>query len=133
MIPVRSHSARAEGFGRTARVMAALRRRRALWISCFHLRWSDFVDICWPLRLDAMSAAYCSVRVTAGCTSLRFLACSGSVSDQKLPALRPPEPLRRTGTVAVVRRSAGLDCVSVSPLGSVVMPGSASFSPPHTA
>ena len=32
-----------------------------------------------------------------------------------------------TGTAAVVRRSAGLDCVSVSPLGSVVMPRSASF------
>ena len=31
------HSAQAEGFGRTARVMAALRRRRTVWISCFHL------------------------------------------------------------------------------------------------
>ena len=33
----------------------------------FHLSGSDFADICWPLRPDAMSAAYCSVRVTAGC------------------------------------------------------------------
>ena len=33
----------------------------------FPLRWSDFVDICWPFRLDAMSAAYSCVRVTAGC------------------------------------------------------------------
>ena len=33
MIPAKSHSARAEGFGRTARAMAALRRRRAIWIS----------------------------------------------------------------------------------------------------
>ena len=33
MMPAKSHSARAQGFGRTARVMAALRRRRAIWIS----------------------------------------------------------------------------------------------------
>ena len=35
MIPAKSHSshsARAEGFGRTARAMAALRRRRATWV-----------------------------------------------------------------------------------------------------
>ena len=39
----------------------------------------------------------------------------------------------RPGTAVVVKRSAGLDCVSVSPLGSVVIPGSASLSPPKTA
>ena len=39
----------------------------------------------------------------------------------------------RRGTAAVVKRSAGLDCASVSPLGSVEIPGSASFSPPKTA
>ena len=33
MMPAKSHSARAEGFGRTVRAMAALRRRRAIWIS----------------------------------------------------------------------------------------------------
>ena len=38
MIPAKGHSARAGGFGRTARAMTALRRRRAIWISCFHLR-----------------------------------------------------------------------------------------------
>ena len=32
MMPAKSHSALAEGFGRTAREMAALRRRRAIWI-----------------------------------------------------------------------------------------------------
>ena len=47
-----------EPLGRTARAMAALRRRRAIWISCFHLRWCDFADICCPLRPDAMSAAF---------------------------------------------------------------------------
>ena len=39
----------------------------------------------------------------------------------------------RPGTAVVVKRSASLDCVSVSPLGSVVIPGSASLSPPKTA
>ena len=39
----------------------------------------------------------------------------------------------RPGTAAVVKRSAGLDCGSVSPLRSVVMSGSASLSPPKTA
>ena len=34
---------------------------------------------------------------------------------------------------AVVKRSAGLDCASVTPLRSVVIPGSTSFSPPKTA
>ena len=37
-IPAKSHSARAVGFGRTARAMAVLRGRRAIWISCSHLR-----------------------------------------------------------------------------------------------
>ena len=42
------------------------------WLLCgaeepFLLRWSDFADICWPFRLEAMSAAHCHVRVTAGC------------------------------------------------------------------
>ena len=39
----------------------------------------------------------------------------------------------RPGTAAVVKISAGLDCVAVSPLGSVVMPASASFMPQTTA
>ena len=42
------------------------------------------------------------------------------------------EALRR-GTAAVVKRSAGLECVSVGPLGSMVIPGSASLSSPKTA
>ena len=39
----------------------------------------------------------------------------------------------RPGTAAVVKTSAGLDCDAVSPLGFVVMPGSASFRPQTTA
>ena len=62
----KSRSARADGFGRTARAMAALRRRREIWISCFPSALNDFADICCPFRVEAMSAAYCSVRVTAG-------------------------------------------------------------------
>ena len=46
------------GFGRTALAMAALRRRKAIWISRVHLCCSDFADICCPFRLEAMSAAY---------------------------------------------------------------------------
>ena len=108
MIPARSHSAPPGGFGRTARVMAALWRRRVFWISSFHLCWSDFADISWPMRLDAMSAAYCSVRVTAGCGRpsalqtresmvkalvARVWDCNQTVFDQTLPALRHLEPL----------------------------------------
>ena len=55
-----------------------------------------------------------------------FVVSSVIVYDQRLLAQRP-------GTAAVVKRSAGLDCASVSPLGSVVTPGSASFNPPTTA
>ena len=44
-----------------------------------------------------------------------------------------PKAALRPGTAAAVKRSARLDCVAVSPLGSVVMPGSASFNPPKTA
>ena len=39
----------------------------------------------------------------------------------------------RPGKAAVVRISAGLDCEAVSLVGSVVMPGSASFMPQTTA
>ena len=72
---------------------------------------------------------------------LGFLACSSRVHDQKVLVLRLLEPLLRwerpptskaalrPGTSAVVKRSAGLDGVAVSPLGSVVMPGPASFQP----
>ena len=47
-------------------------------------------------------------------STLRFHFCNATVYD-------------RSGDSSVVRISAGLDCEPVSPLGSVVMPGSASF------
>ena len=52
MMPAKSHSALAEGFGRTARAMAALRRRRAIWISCIHLQCRDFADKCCPVSTE---------------------------------------------------------------------------------
>ena len=42
MMPAKSHSARAGGFGRSARVMAALRRKRAICISCFPFAMKGF-------------------------------------------------------------------------------------------
>ena len=71
----------------------------------FTLRWSDFADICWRFRLEAMSAAYRNVRVTAGAVARppsrskggserpgyaiqRFRLCSGTVCDQTTPAPR---------------------------------------------
>ena len=99
------------------------------------------------MRQDATSAAYCRVRVTAGCgrpsaVHREFDACNVRFYDQRPLAQRPRELLLytqisraalRPGTAAVVKRSASLDCASVSPLGSVVMPGSARLSPPKTA
>ena len=41
----RSHASLADVLRRTARVMAALRRRKGIWISCFHLCWRAFADI----------------------------------------------------------------------------------------
>ena len=63
MRTTRNHCSLACVSGKTARVMAARLRRRAIRNSC----WRAFADICCPLRHDAMSAAYCKVRVTAGC------------------------------------------------------------------
>ena len=76
-----------------------------------------------------------------------FVPVVRQFSIKTLPALRHLEPLLhwerlhthtsgaalRPGTAAEVKRSVGLDCVAVSPLGSVVMPGSASLNPPKTA
>ena len=69
----------------------------------------------------------------------QFRFCNVRVCDEMPPARRLRELLQhwerrhphRPETAAVVKISAGLDCEAVSPLGSVVMPGSASFKP-HT-
>ena len=157
MVPARCHSVRADGFGRTARVMAALQRRRAIWISCFRLRWSDLADVSWPFRLEAMSATYCNVRITTKCRRPSAVQTRETVVNALIAQFR--ESLRsnaacaaspraaaafeeathtswaalRPGTAAVVKISAGLDCEAVSPLGSVAIPGSASSMPQTTA
>ena len=62
---------------------------------------------------------------------MRTLLCdkiTGYTACQAVTRARP-----RPGTTAVVKISAGLDCEAVSPLGSVVMPGSASLMPQSTA
>ena len=58
--------------------------------------------------------------------SPRAAAAQGEATHTSRAALRP-------GAAAVVKRSAGEDCASVSPLGSVVIPGSASSNPTKTA
>ena len=75
----------------------------------------------------------------------RFRFCGARVCDQMPHALRPraaeaieeatntSRAAPRPGTAAVVKLSAGLACEAVSPLGSAVMPGSASFKPHTTA
>ena len=135
MMPAESHSARAEGFGRTARAMAALRRRRAIWISCFHLRRRDMLPTnavrCGMMRclLHTEASECCPDKGTIVNILLPQFSDVISVMRQftfARAALRP-------GTAAVVRLSAGLDRVSVSPLGLVVMPGSESFMPQTTA
>ena len=162
MSPARSHCPLADVFGGIAGVIAALRPRRTICISCFHLRCEAFVDICCPLRRDAMSAAYCKLRATDGCgrpsavqTRVRFTMPwhaglgfpfgNGMFFVQQRLVLhllelplhwRMPQTSRaamRPGTEAVVKRSAALDCASVSPRGSVVAPWSASVNPPRRA
>ena len=85
-----------------------------------------------------------------GYVNLGVLACSVKVYDQTAACAASPRAgaalgwesthtsraAVRPGTAAaaaVVKRSACLDCFAVSSLGSVVMPGSASFDPPKTA
>ena len=75
MRPARSHCSLADMLGGTARVMAALRRKRATWISCFHLCWSAFADMWCPLRHAATSAAYSRVRGEQLALRLLGLAC----------------------------------------------------------
>ena len=67
MRPATNRSSLADMLGKTTRVMAARRRKRAIWTSCFQTCWRAFADICCALRHDAMSATCCGARVTAGC------------------------------------------------------------------
>ena len=70
----RSHCCPADMFGKTARVMAARRQRREIWVSCFHLCGRAVADICCALRQDAMSAAGdCWVWPTICCPNQRTI------------------------------------------------------------
>ena len=106
---------------------------------------------------DSKSSGDCWVRSPVCCPDKRadedalipkiknLMSFHVKVYDRKLLALRLRGPLLNwenhthtqsraaPWTAAVEKRSAGLDCASVSALGSVVMPGSASFNPPKTA
>ena len=79
-------------------------------------QFAGLISVCVRLRSDAA----CAASPRAGGASME------EAMNTSRAALRP-------GTAAVVRISAGLDCEAVSPLGSVVMPGSASFMPQTTA
>ena len=103
-------------------------------LQCSSDSWS-WSPICCPDKGTIVNA-----QVTQ---NLGFHACSWTVCDQTLRALRLVLLLHgesthtswaalRPGTV-VVKRSAGLVCVAVRPLGSAVMAGSASFMSQTTA
>ena len=81
-----------------------------------------------PCRSSTISFLWCeSLRSNATCAaSPRVAAATEEATHTSRAALRP-------GTAAMVKISAGLDCEAVGPLGSVVMPGSASFKPDTTA
>ena len=61
--------------------------------------------------------------------ALRPLGAAAALED----ATHTSRAVLCLGTTAVLQISAGQDCVSVSPLGSVVIPGTASLGPPQTA
>ena len=112
------------------------------------------LDFVCPSVLEgaAMSGAHCGVRMTAECrrpsavqtrSGRRRLLCEvlrNAASAASLCAAAALEDATNTsraalrpGTSAAVKISAGLDCASVSPLGSVLIPGSAIFIFPRTA
>ena len=65
------------------------------------------------------------MRSKAACAaSLQAAAALEDATHTSRAALRPE-------TATVVKMSAGLNCVSVSPLGSTAIPGPASLSPPR--
>ena len=77
--------------------------------------FSDFISVMRQFTIECRCA-----------TSARAAASLEEAKHTSRVALRPE-------TAAVVRISAGLDCEAVSPLGSVVIPGSANFMPQTTA
>ena len=105
------------GFGWLLGAVDRLLSRQAAGRWCPDLGDRNLVPVMWNFTIECR---LCSISSASCC-------CIGEeATHMSRAALRP-------GTAAVVKRSAGLDCASVSPLGSVVMPGSASLSPPKTA
>ena len=81
----------------------------------------------WLRRSEISSLCLESLRSNdARAASPRAAAALEEATQTSMAVLRP-------GTAVVVKISAGLDCDAVSPLGSVVVPGSASFKPHTTA
>ena len=138
--------------GGAARVMAALRRSRAICVFVFPF-CAGGLSAVLELGMMRCSAAYCKVRVTAGSGRAVPLSRPGErksgISHRQwnlfrskaacAASPRPPAALEdathtsraalRPGTAAVVNVSAGLD--GACPLGSVVTAGSASFNLPR--
>ena len=65
--PVRSHRSLSEALGRTARLIAARRRRMAICTSCCQRDTRAYAEEDWPFQVTATSAANFKVRVAAGC------------------------------------------------------------------
>ena len=102
-------------------------------LSAVEDRFASRVSICaevlWPTSADCSDWRQCLLRTGAyaACpASPRAAAAMDEATHTSRAAMRP-------GTAAVVKISAGLDCEAVSPLGSVVMPGSESLKPQTTA
>ena len=117
--PARSHSARADGLGRNARVMAALRQR----ISSFHLWRRGFADRCCPTRHDAMSAAYCRVRVTAGSGRPSAVQTMSIPLKHSAPLFRIPGQIQNLdlGSIPFVRSAEICFSYTISPNGKVMV------------
>ena len=82
--PASSHYTRADVFGKTARVIAALRRSRAICTSCSHLCWKAFADIGCPFRHCLL---HCSRNTPDARSDLR-LCCQVPTHAKNLRASR---------------------------------------------
>ena len=152
MMPEKSLSARAEGFGRTERAMAAPAQGSDLdfvfppAMKGFRrqmLAVSTGGDVCRVLKRSSdgwMRPRFTQAGGSEYPVASRFHSCNATVYDRMPPVqhlrglpLQWRRPRTRPGTAAAVRISAGLDCEALSPLGSVVMPGSASVMPQTAA
>ena len=122
---------------------------------CFRLCWSDVADICWPLRrsidgrvrpriccpneggtvkdtLTTKIRCLLSVMRKFSIKSRLRIVSSSCCCFGEGPHTHP-EPRCVRGQQWKRKDQQGLDCEAVKPLGFVVMPRSASFSPPKTA